>query len=80
MILWKDAEGEGMRSEKAKRVKKALAIIAVMFIIFLAITFVTHRIMLSKEKQMLTVQAMDSAMIQRYRRQWSVLWITTVQR
>ena len=42
-----------MKSEKSKRVKKALAIITCILILFLAITFVIHRILLSKEKQIL---------------------------
>ena len=43
-----------MKSEKSNRVKKVLAIMACIMILFLAITFVIHRILLSKEKQMLT--------------------------
>ena len=43
-----------MKSEKSKRVKKVLATISCILILFLTITFVIHRILLSKEKQMLT--------------------------
>ena len=43
-----------MKSKKSRRVKKALVIITCIFILFLAITFIVHRILLSKEKQMLT--------------------------
>lgn len=43
-----------MKSEKSNRVKKVLLIIACMLILFLMITFVLHRILLSKEKKMLT--------------------------
>ena len=42
-----------MKSEKSKRVKKVLVIITCIFILFLAITFLINRILLSKEKQML---------------------------
>ena len=43
-----------MRSEKSKRGKKALAIIACILFLFLAITFTVNKILLSKEKKMLT--------------------------
>lgn len=39
---------------KLKRVRKVFLIIACIFIIFLAITFIVNKILLSKEKQMLT--------------------------
>ena len=42
-----------MKSEKLKRVKKVLTIITCIFILFLAITFIVHKILLSKEKQIL---------------------------
>lgn len=43
-----------MKTEKSKRAKKVPAIIACILILFLTITFVINRILLSKEKQMLT--------------------------
>ena len=43
-----------MKSKKSKRIKNVLAIIACILMLFPAITFVIHRILLSKEKQMLT--------------------------
>ena len=43
-----------MKSEKSKRVKKVFLIIACIFIIFLAVTFLINKLLLSKEKQMLT--------------------------
>lgn len=43
-----------MKSEKSKRVKILFLIIACIFIIFLAATFLMNKILLSKEKQMLT--------------------------
>lgn len=42
-----------MKFEKSKRVKKVLVIITCVFILFLAITFLINKILLSKEKQML---------------------------
>lgn len=43
-----------MKSEKSKRVKIVLLIIACIFIIFLAVTFLMNKLLLSKEKQILT--------------------------
>ena len=47
-------EDKAMKSEKSKRVKKVFLIIACIFIIFLAVTFLINKLLLSKEKQMLT--------------------------